>query len=391
MLSAESHEYLVRDALREWCPSWPRRVTQRQLWARDPDEALRYLEQDSGNGFVTVASYPDGPPGEGHVPRIESVFFDFDVPSDGLYGRPESSAEASEVSWRLDMAQLLGVLSDVVGVMTDAGIIESWRFALSGHKGVHMFLDLPALPLDIGEQHQYSVGIDRYVTQFVGLIESEIGYSLDRWLDVDSSDLARLTRLPNTQHPTASRLFGEARYCVPVSAEELDHMTPGEYIELTRSPRLIPVASRRHDSENAYRKLVELIAEASPRRRSAGASVSPTTVTAYDRAADDAITLYGTSESVQSILMDTPAMWEWRSRDDAFAHGAESHYFEFAVILKLVANHVPRDMILQFFSEMNGYDEQFTRDRIATVISMGYEFPVGVKKLMRNCPTFFAA
>lgn len=387
-LTEESKKFLLRDAVGEWCPSFPRRVTQSQVWVSDSQQAVEALYHTTGPGFTSVNCYPEGMPNAGHVPRIESVFFDFDVPSDGLYGRPESSGEANPVSWAMDLQPLLDAVSDIVRALEKHEIIEYWRFALSGHKGVHFFIDFDALPTDMGDPHQYRAGIDRYVTELIALMEDEIGYSLSKWFDVDSSDLARLTRVPNTLHPSATRLFAESRYCVAVTPDELTDMTPGEYARLTRSPRLIPAEARRTESTNARRLLTQFIAEASPRHRGAGSYVSPTTVTEYDRNANEHIQLTDSSPSIQSILMRLPELWFWRERQDAFLHGAESHFFEFAVIQEMVSQNVPRETMLEYFRPIPGYDETFTRDRIATVISAGYQNRVSYKKLADTCPAF---
>lgn len=383
-LNDDTKQYLIRDALSVWCPTFPRRVTAYQATATTEVEALGILRSNPNDGFVSVNTFTNGHTSEGNVPGINTLFIDFDIPKDGYYGAPDNAGEASVVSWSMDLQRLLDATSDVVRVLEAYDIVRHWRFSLSGHKGIHLFVDFNELPYDMGEVHQYRAGIDRYLTELIALIESEIDYSLAEWIDVDSSDMARLTRLPNTLHPKATNFFGESRYCVAVTPDELKDMTPGEYVRLTQSPRLIPEACRRDPSTNARRKLIEYIAGASPRERGQFTSVNPTTVTQYDREANEL-----SLPDVRSFMLTRVGeMWSWRNREDAFLHGAESHFFEFAVIQEMVSRNVPRETMLEFFRPMHGFDEQFTRDRIATIISQGYQNPVGYSKLKSNCPTF---
>lgn len=384
-------EIALRDSISVWCPTYPRRVSLHQVWAKEDESVLDAIGAANGvaPGYISVYSFPRGHTKNGAVPHIDTLFFDWDIPQSGKYGRPSGPDEADLLSWYADMKPLLSVLSDVAELLIELGHDKYARFALSGHKGVHLFLDFVALRHDLGSIHQYKKGMVAFVADYVERLEAELGYSVDTYLDVDSSDLGRLTRLPNTIHEEATRNFGEPRYCVPVTAEEVVGLTPGEYIRLTQSPRLVPEASRRVTSSVMSTRLSAYIDRASSNVEvNRSFSSYRRTTEEYDRDADTDLSLIGPTRSVQQILSRKPGMWEFRTRSDAFDHGAQSHYFEFAVILEMILHRVPVNLILRYFEDIPRYDEQFTRNRISEIISVGYEFPVSLRKLRTNAPEF---
>ncbi|QCC48123.1 hypothetical protein DV707_10870 [Halobellus limi] len=339
-------------------------------------------------------SFPRGHTKSEEIPHIDTLFFDWDIPSDGAYGRPSGPEDADLLAWYADMKPLLAILSDVAEALIAAGKEQYVRFSLSGHKGVHMFLDFPPLRPDLGSQDDYKMGLRTFVSEYIEDLETVLGYSVDEYLDVDSSDLGRLTRLPNTVHEKATRNFGESRYCVAVSPEELVGLTPGEYIRLTQSPRPLPDEALRVPSSTTSTRLSACVDQAAERSSaSVGARTfvferAPTTLSEYERNADESITFHGVTNSVEQILSRRPGMWEYRERKDAFDHGDQSHFFEFAVIIELVLHRVPVDLILRYFEGIPRYDKQFTRSRIAEILAWGADYPVSLRKLKSRSPEF---
>lgn len=387
-----TQEICLRDAVRVWCPNYPRRVTNYQMWAENEDDLLKWIRRTNGKtpGYISTYSFPNGHTTENAVPLIDTLFLDWDIPGDGRFGRPASPADANLHLWYQDMKELLAVVADVASFIVESGKKEYVRFSLSGYKGIHLYIDLADVSNRLGPTEQYSSGMSSYVSKFVGAIEDEIGYSVSRWLDVDSSDLSRLTRLPNTIHDGATEMFGEPRYCVPVSVDEILEMTPGEYVRLTQQPRLLPEGSQRVESTQATARLTAEIY----RSKSSTSSASQSnhvglTIGEYEKVrADYSYSFDGPYNSVLGLFSHKTCMLSWRTREDAFNHGSQSHVFETAVINELLLNDVPVELILQFLETIPRYDEVYSRKRIADVLEQNYEYPYSASKLARACPVF---
>lgn len=392
-----AHGVALRSTIPLWCPSFPRRATKRQVWALDEDVLFSDLADVTGDGpgYVSVYSFPTGHPRDGGIPQIDTVFFDFDIPGSSLYGRPAEPEEVNELMWTAEMNNLLSTISDVAEGIIEEGLDEHFRASLSGHKGVHLYIDFPPVDLSFGPTvYQVQMGLSDYVDGMVSAFRGAAGSDIDEYLDVDSTDLARLTRMPNTVHDTATRLFGEPRYCVPVSVRELVGLDAESYIDLTSAPRL-PPKEKRMPSQTANDKVERYIWTAP-----SGASHSSSATCTY-LSRDEAIAEYEESRSDPSVGLDTgyvtvkdhllqkkPCMWWFRDRDDCWDHGDQSHYFKIAIINELTLMGAPIEVIHEFFKATPSYDENLTRAEIGAVLSMNYQRPTGMKKLRQRSPIF---
>jgi len=171
--------------------------------------------------YVSVYGFPNGHPKDGHVPAIDTLFIDFDIPASGSYRSNNPNIDA----WKRDMSALLTRVRAVCKMLLREGRAKNFRAALSGHKGVHLYLDFPAIETADDTLGQAKVGLGQYSQRLLEYLQHETRMDLEDWIDVDSRDMARLCRLPNTIHSGAASAFNEDRYCVPVSISELSQIT----------------------------------------------------------------------------------------------------------------------------------------------------------------------
>lgn len=365
---------LLREALSVWCPTYPRRCSGRmrngrgwgQTKAYSADHIIRNINEIRGDGpgYVSVYSFPHGHTSESgeNVPLIDTLMFDLDF---------EGAKDSSVADWKRDMSALLVRTRMVAQVLIDAGLAKHWRASLSGHKGIHLYLDFPALDDDTGTAAQFRNGLDKYTDDLVDTLQQETGLSdLDEYIDVVSGkDFARLTRLPNTVHEGATGRFGETRFCVPVSIEELAEIKTDDYVDLTRKPRKVPEQCRRNESKRTQEVLTKEIRLAKDGVLAAnysGSSFDPGKVDSYEEIANDAMDLKRLEIHMR------PCSWKFRERDDMFAHGHESHIMEINCIAEMVDLKTPIDVMVEFFDVNDDFSESYTRGKIKEIIAYQY-------------------
>ncbi len=358
----------LTSAIQVWCSTYPRRVTSHQRECDSPVKIAAQLKNVKGTDvapFVSVYGFPDGHTTEGEIPAIDTLFIDFDIPSGGEY----RSSDPDPQAWYRDMSALLTRVREVCRLLEKEGSAKHFRGALSGHKGVHLYLDFPVLDPEEGTMRQFKTGMRTYSDELISYLESETYLELQPWVDVDSSDLARLCRMPNTLHLGATRAFDEDRYCVPVSIRELANITPNEYVKLTRSPRVVPEDCQRDPSEKAASILTQYIREASAGSNSFSASrYDPMAIKRYEKEQNEGITL----DDLPFLLSNKPCIMAFRDRSDKFSYGAASHAMELNVIAHLIHRKVPIDVIVEFFSDDDEFDEAYTRNQVNEVIAHNY-------------------
>jgi len=379
---------LLHDALDTWAPGWPRRVTRNQYWSHNQSDAVSDLldaEGDGGNEpFISTYSFPRGHTRDGSLPCINTLFFDFDI-DDGDYVRGSGDREA----WKRDLSRLLVRVRRVAGVLRNGDRAESWRASLSGHKGIHLYLDFPALPTSLGKNSQYTTGLNDYATDLINHLETETGISnIAQYVDVTSSDLGRLCRVPNTRHTGATESFGEDRYCVPVTLAELTEITPEKYEEYTQAPRDLPW-SERHPSQEAHERLIQYINLAEPSKSTTRPTSEGSTtidwsrVDQYEQESNDNLTL----NDVELLTSDMPCVWKFHEREDKFQHGYQSHVMENHCIAKLTEENFPISVIKEFLSNAPEYNEHYTEERIRELIARDFN-PYRTEKLLERAPEF---
>lgn len=377
----------IYDALQLWAPDYPRRVTRNQVWEHNYRNTVRRLldaeDDPDDQPFISVYSFPRGHTKEDNVPEINTLFIDFDF-DEGEYVRGSGDREA----WQRDMSHLLVRARKVASVIREGGRAAGWRASLSGHKGIHLFLDFPALSPSLGDFNQYVTGLNEYATDLVRELSDKTGlHDLDEYVDVTSSDLGRLCRVPNTLHGGASESFDEKRYCVPVTIDELAELSPEEYEQLTRRRRTVPW-SRRRPVENVGEIIGQYVQTASEStysygRSSGGSTVDWNRVETYKNEANDDLTL----DDVYLLTSDMPCVWEFHKREDKFQYGNESHILEIHSIAKLVESNFPIDVIKSFLSNAPEYDEEYTERLIEELIARDFN-PYSTEKLLRQAPEF---
>lgn len=379
---------LLWEASKVWCPDFPRRASNAhsiQAPVENRGELVTSLQAagEAGMpGYVSTYSFPRGHTDEGNVPNIDSIFIDFDIPSDRTY-RETGNLE----DWKRDMSALLVRSKMVARALIDANLGEYWRWSLSGHKGLHGFLDFPTLSPDEGSFRQFKNGLSDYSE---GLVEqlNEIsgGVDIEPWLDVDSSDLARLVRHPNTRHHGVEHVASN-RWCVPISTRELASLDdPNDYLTLTSGPREIPEGGERVPSENAGRTVAQYIrnASGSKMRAGSGSSVySRAAVENYKEESNEKIEI----GDLKFLTANKPCIWAFRERDDAYNHGSASRTMEIGVIKELTNKNVPIDVMVEFFEEIPGFDEEYSRNLIEDIIGRQYG-PLKCENIIGNAEQF---
>lgn len=377
---------LVEDALRAWASTYPRRLTKFQRWATSVPEAAELAlesEDDPNNwSFVSTYSFPRGHTKDGGIPRIDRLFFDFDIPDTDEYRSGGKHADA----WARDMSRLLVRTRKVARFLLKSDSADCWQAVLSGHKGVHLDLVFPAIDPSNGDFDQFKNGMASYADSIVDYLVDATGLDdLEDWVDVDSSDLGRMRRVPNTKHLGASESFGEDRFCVPITLAELAEINPADYIQLTRSRRPVTKAMYATPNERAGEVLTQQIRVATTTSRSTSSTSTKnlSRIQAYKDQANDSIT----ADDIPFVLSDRPCVVEFPNRDDAFSQRSASHLMEMKAITEMMEKDVPIQTMVDFLNQHPKADEEYTRERIKQYISRDYS-AVTCEKIWRQADTY---
>ncbi len=355
-----------------------------QVWSRTLGDTIKNLEGVSGTapGYVSVYSFPDGHTSdrEDNIPFVDTLMFDLDF---------DGSDDGSPQGWARDMSALLTRTRMVAQALIELGRDHYWRASLSGHKGVHLYLDFPPLPADNGTANQFRAGMRSYTNSVIDALVEETNLdSLREYVDVSSGkDLARLTRCPNTVHSKASNRFGETRYCVPVTIRELAEITPTEYIKLTKEQRAVPDGCQRVENQRAHDQLVKEIRLADD----SGFQSRTRNISTFDRSkikeyadqANDKVTL----DSVKLHLKRKPCIWAYRESGEMFSRGHQSHTMELNCISAMMSLNAPIEVIMEFFEAAESYSAAYTKDKIEQLIAYQYsEF--SCRKILEDAPEY---
>jgi hypothetical protein len=330
-----------------------------------------------------VYSFPNGHTKDGNIPRVDTLFIDFDFEG-GDYDADDPDYDA----WRRDISHLLVRVRRAATFLRDQETAVGWRAALSGHKGVHLFLDFPEIAPEVGSYRQFTTGLNEYANALIDDLESETGIGdLSKYVDVTSSDLGRLCRVPNTRHSLASANLPGDRYCVPVSLDELASLDVDEYERIAREPRPVPYDGRT-ENERAGERIAQHIRHAEPATGSGATSYGPADknprrVTAYQENANEDINI----DDVKMLTSDRPCIWEFYERDDKWDYGDQSHSMEVYCIDELRRRNVPIEVIKEFLNSADGYDEQYSEEIIHEVISRDYN-RTSIERLQEKAPEF---
>lgn len=370
--SGVNREQALWKASAVFAPGFPRqssdadRMQGKRRERTDFCDALTAAMNNGMPGYYSVYSFPRGHSQDGNIPKVDCIFIDLDVEGDEY---DPNSDEPQFDAWKRDMSALLARVRMIASTIIDGEEEQHFRAALSGHKGLHLYLDFPTIAPSNGDFVQFKNGLKSYGEQVMSWLDATAGgVNIDRWVDVDASDLGRLARHPNTIHHGAAYDDTE-RWCVPVTISELAELHVEDYLELTEAPRW-PDGYERNPSTTAGDKVVQAIrnASASKSTSSGSSTYNGSIIDEYEERSNEDLEL----ADIDLLTSNYPCIAAFRERNDAFKHGNASHIMEVNVIGKLVEIQTPREVIHEFLSEIPGYEEGWTDEQIDTVIARQY-------------------
>jgi hypothetical protein len=371
-----------------FAPDYPRqsssgRTIQDKRWSRIKlCEALEAAVNGGMPGYYSVYSFPRGHSRDGNIPKVDCIFIDLDVEGESY---DPNNGETDFGDWKRDMSALLTRARMIASAIVEEGQEDHFRVVLSGHKGLHLYLDFPTIAANNGDFSQFKSGLSAYGEQVMSWLETAAGgVNIEPWVDVDASDLGRLARHPNTLHHGA-KYDDEERWCVPITVKELSELHVSDYLDLTKEPRTIN--QKRVPSESAGNKVVQAIRNARPDQYNSPSGVKGEINYAklddYEEQENEDITL----DDINFLTSNKPCIAAFRERDDAYDHGNASHFMELNIIARLVEMKAPREVIHDFFSEIPGYREAITDEQIDKIIARQYsEFNCG--NIANQAPQF---
>jgi hypothetical protein len=370
-----NYERLVLEASKIWCPDvspeYPSRASNAEKFQEKVTSRFQLVSNlieamDAGkNGFVSTYSFPRGHTDAGdNVPEIDTIFVDFDIPPSSEYRSGKKTLNA----WKRSMSDLLIRVQMVANTLLESGKAKHWRASLSGHKGVHLFFDFEPVHHANGSYKQFKTGLGNYGDAMIEQIDEFAGgINIQPWVDVDSSDLARLVRHPNVRHPGAKHT--EESWCVPVTIEELSSLTPDDYLELTSGPREVPESCQRVPSTDGRDEIGLKIRNVSPGgsgsyREGKSFSKDHTRLKDYRKNSNDDISL----STIPLLVQNKPCIMAFVERDDSYDYGAASRTMEINVMKELIQKSVPIETIVNFFRSIDGFREDATRELVKDLI-----------------------
>lgn len=390
-----NYEKLLWDVSKVWCPNvgpdFPRRASNADKYQAPVENRYELVTSlmaamDAGNpGFTSTYSFPRGHTDDGqNIPEINTIFVDFDIPADSEYRKKNHTLDA----WKRSMSDLLIRVQMVADTLIESGKAKHWRASLSGHKGVHLFFDFEPVHPGNGSYSQFKNGLKEYGDGMIDqLDEIAGGINIDPWVDVDSSDLARLVRHPNTRHPGAEHV--DESWCVPVTMEELSDLTPEKYLELTSGPRSLPDGFERNPSKEATDEIALKIRSSNGRAKTSnptGSVKNYAKVEQYKEESNEKISV----SDIPILVSNKPCIMAFVERDDSYQYGIQSRTMEIQVMKELIQKQVPIEVIVRFFSPIDGWDEGKTRELVEDLISR-YEGPFTCTNVWNDAPEFCVA
>jgi len=272
------------------------------------------------------------------------------------------------------MSALLARARMIADTILDTGQEDHFRVALSGHKGIHLYLDFHEVAVENGDIGMFKNGLSTYCESLMEwLDEMAGGVNIMPWVDVDGSDLARLARHPNTPHHGAA-YDDVQRWCVAVTVDELASLTVDDYLSLTSQPRPLPDDYQRVPSKRAHDRVVQQIRGASsssrsttPSRRSQPKSLA---LEKYRESSNDEIEL----DDVLFLTANKPCIKAFRQRDDAYNYGDASRAMELSIMGRFIEIGTPIEVMHEFFSTIPGYSESYTTDMIADLLARDNQY-----------------
>lgn len=386
-----------------FAPDFPRQSSDGQYY-----QGIRYnrsdlcmaLEETMDNempGYYSVYSFPRGHSKDNNIPKVDCVFIDLDILAEDY--DPEENKTSFD-AWRRELSDLLVRSRMVANAILESEQEAHYRATLSGHKGIHLYLDFPTIAPSNGKFEQFKNGLKAYGEKVMSGLDSMAGgINIDPWVDVDASDLSRLSRHPNTIN-FGSAYDDETRWCVPITIEELSELHVDDYLRLTKEPRWVDGYAR-NPSESVGDIVSQEIRSASVatnQNHGETAKYDLAKIKGYEGETDDQTSRYEDSEhysenpaitadDIGFLTSQYPCIAAYFERDDAFDYGNDSHIMEVNVIAKLAQKGVPRDVMHELFSKLPGYSKRETDEQINTVLGREYK-SFNCETIADRCPQF---
>jgi hypothetical protein len=360
---------LIRDihCLGAWSPTFPRRACKSQFWANSMDDLERYASGPASRSdfFVSVYSFPDQThPSQGGNPPIDTLFMDLDLESE----RFSELRRAWEGGDNTVLPELLALRKNLLSnVLNQARTLVDYlmkhnlqpRILLSGFKGVHLFIDFPAVQFS-------SLDVAKLIlSKLTGEIKAETSVAFDPTI---VGDVSRLCRIPNTQHFDASRLLGRPQYAVPVTPSELMDLTPEGYDNLCSASRFLSILREESNEFLAMLTRIEQdmdLDEVAVTMR--GAFKDSEKLEAYER------------ECIREILadedfddLDVRPCFKKTRHDRISLDGTGGHLMRIGAVMELASRNLSIASIIRWFEFCKDYDPGKTEAAVKDIISRGY-------------------
>jgi hypothetical protein len=360
---------LIRDlhCLGAWSPSFPRRYSKTQFWANDINELSHYASSQASKNdfFLSVYAFPNQEhPSEGGNPPIDTLFMDFDVENE----RFSELRKAWEIGDITILPELLALRTNLLNeVLQQARTLVDYlvkrgiqpRILLSGFKGVHVFVDFPAVQF-------CSVAMAKQMlSKLTEQLKAETSVAFDPMV---IGDVSRLCRIPNTLHFDASKLLERSQFAVPVTVGVLMSLTAEGYDQLCSVPRPIPISRKESNEVLAMLTRIEQDMNLDEVAVTQMSSVKNSDrLEAYER------------ECTREILadddfdeLDIRPCFKKVHREKISLHGGSGHKMRIGAVMELAMQGLSIPSIVRWFSFCDDYDPTVTEKAIIDLISRGY-------------------
>lgn len=365
---------LVRDiyCLGSWSPEFPRRFGDpNQVWVNNYSELLQSISKSlraNRDSFISVYSFPEYQhPKEGGNPPVSTIFIDLDLEShefSELRNRWENGDKTvlnQMLTLRMTLlAEVQKQAKALVSNLKMQGIHP--RILLSGFKGVHVFVDFPAVQFSSKDVAKY------VIAKFLDRVKAGVTNANIVFDTTVIGDLSRLCRIPNTLNIKATKLLGRPQYAVPITVDELMNLVPETYDQFCSSPRFLPV--ERKESHEVLVRLTKITEDM---------DLDEVALTPISSVKDPERLMNYEQECTKEILTDEdyedlnirPCFKKVRS-DRISLDGPGGHLMRIGAVMELATQGLSVPSIVRWFDFCHDYDPAITEEAVKSLISAGY-------------------
>lgn len=359
---------LIRDihCLGAWSPSFPRRVCKNQFTIENMIQLNGYANGASSKNdfFISVYSFPDKHPREGGNPPIDTLFIDLDVESERFseLRKAWASGDNSVLSELLSLrTKLLDETLKQTRLLFDylVSLKIQPRILLSGFKGVHLFIDFPALQFSSLEVAK------KILSKFMDELKSATRVTFDHSV---VGDVSRLCRIPNTIHFDSSKLLGRSQYATPITSAELMNLSAEDYDRYCSNQRHLPIG--RYEST----EMLSILTQIEQDMDLDEVAVSPVhqikdseRIRVYERECEREILANDDYDQ-----LDIRPCFKRVHREQIQLSGGYGHKLRIGAVLELARQGLSVQSIVRWFSFCDDYDPRITEKAVFDLISRGY-------------------